>query len=34
MLLTKNLSNVCLKKIIYQFIKLFEVKDIIERQIY
>jgi len=35
MLLTKNLLNVRLKKkLFYKFTKLFEVKNIIKRQIY
>jgi len=35
MLLTKNLLNIRLKKkLFYKFTKLFEVKNIIKRQIY
>jgi hypothetical protein len=35
MLLTKNLSNVRLKKkLFYKFIEFFEVKDIIKKQVY
>jgi len=35
MLLIENLSNVCLKKkLFYKFTKLFEIQNIIKRQIY